>query len=379
MKTIEAVKFHPVSALLPEMSATEFDALVEDIRVNGVLVPVTTYHGEIVDGRHRWRACERLGIDCPTMEWDGSGSLVEYVVSLNLRRRHLTEGQKAVLALDVLPLLAAEAKERQRASGGDRKSVEATCPQPITPKARAPQSRDKAAAVVGVSGRTVARVQALAEAAKTSPAAKAAFDEVRAGTMTANEGAAVLKQEKRAALPDELRRAPLPMPGGRFRVLVLDPPWKYEKRAEDITHRGRCPYPDMAVDEIAALPVREKMEDDAVVWLWTTNSFMREAYQLADCWGLEVKTILTWAKDRMGTGDWLRGKTEHCLLCTKGRPVVTLTNQTTLLSGPLREHSRKPDEFFALVESLCPGSKLEFFAREARPGWRAWGAETEKF
>ncbi|MGA2513319.1 MAG: MT-A70 family methyltransferase, partial [Candidatus Limnocylindrales bacterium] len=91
--------------------------------------------------------------------------------------------------------------------------------------------------------------------------------------------------------------------------------------------------------------------------------------------GFEPKTILTWAKDRMGTGDWLRGQTEHCLMCVRGHPTVTLTNQTTLLHGPMREHSRKPDEFFTLVESLCPGSKLELFAREARPGWAAWGAE----
>jgi hypothetical protein len=64
----------------------------------------------------------------------------------------------------------------------------------------------------------------------------------------------------------------------------------------------------------------------------------------------------------MGTGDWLRGKTEHCILAVRGQPTVTLTNQTTLLDGPVREHSRKPEEFYALVEALCPGSKVELFA-----------------
>ena len=81
----------------------------------------------------------------------------------------------------------------------------------------------------------------------------------------------------------------------------------------------------------------------------------------------------------MGTGDWLRGMTEHCLMCVKGNPVTVLTNQTTLLQGPLREHSRKPDQFFTMVDALCPGTKLEMFSREARPGWQIWGAETEKF
>jgi N6-adenosine-specific RNA methylase IME4 len=84
----------------------------------------------------------------------------------------------------------------------------------------------------------------------------------------------------------------------------------------------------------------------------------------------------------MGTGDWLRGQTEHCLMCIRGKPVVTLTNQTTLLNGPLRQHSRKPDEFYTMVDNLCPapaGGKVEMFCRQARPGWIAAGAEISKF
>ena len=88
---------------------------------------------------------------------------------------------------------------------------------------------------------------------------------------------------------------------------------------------------------------------------------------------------MTWAKDRVGTGRWLRGQTEQCLLLSRGQPVVTLGSQSTLLQGPVREHSRKPEEFYGLVESLCPGRKLELFARQQRPGWEAWGAETDKF
>jgi N6-adenosine-specific RNA methylase IME4 len=109
---------------------------------------------------------------------------------------------------------------------------------------------------------------------------------------------------------------------------------------------------------------------------------MYEAYAVAKAWGFTVKTILTWAKDRMGTGDWLRGQTEHCLMCIRGKPVVTLTNQTTLLNGPLRQHSRKPDAFYTMVDNLCPapaGGKVEMFCRQARPGWIAAGAEISKF
>ena len=89
------------------------------------------------------------------------------------------------------------------------------------------------------------------------------------------------------------------------------------------------------------------------------------------------KAILTWVKDLMGTGRWLRSKSEFCMV--KGKPKVDLTNQTTVLNAPLREHSRKPDEFYALVDSLCIGRKLDILSREARPGCEQFGNEPGKF
>ena len=135
----------------------------------------------------------------------------------------------------------------------------------------------------------------------------------------------------------------------------------------------------MSTGDIIRLDVGELAQDDAILWLWTTNAFMAQAHIIAEQWGFEVKTILTWVKDRMGVGDWLRGQTEHCLMAVKGKPIVTLTNQTTVLHAPTREHSRKPDEFYAMVEALCPGSKVELFAREVREGWAAHGDDTSKF
>jgi N6-adenosine-specific RNA methylase IME4 len=171
----------------------------------------------------------------------------------------------------------------------------------------------------------------------------------------------------------------LPPIEGKFRVIVADPPWKYSNRAEDETHRAANPYPSMETDDIAALPIADHSLDDAILWLWTTNAFMVEAHLVAEAWGFTVKTILTWKKSKIGLGDWLRGITEHCLLAVRGKPVVNLTNQTTHLQGPLREHSRKPIEFYQMVETLCPGTKLELFSRETRPGWTCSGAEVGKF
>lgn len=95
--------------------------------------------------------------------------------------------------------------------------------------------------------------------------------------------------------------------------------------------------------------------------------------------GFDYKTCLTWVKDRVNPGLWLMGQTEHCLLGARGRPTVLGTSTPTVLHAARREHSRKPDEFFALVERICPGRKLELFARTRRPGWQVWGLETDRF
>jgi N6-adenosine-specific RNA methylase IME4 len=109
---------------------------------------------------------------------------------------------------------------------------------------------------------------------------------------------------------------------------------------------------------------------------------MRYAYQLLDAWGLTATpTILTWVKDRMGRGQILRDKTEHCIVATRGRPIFNLTNETTGLRAPRRENSRKPDEFYAMVERLCPAPiYAEMFSRGGRSAiWDCHGDQVGRF
>lgn len=189
-----------------------------------------------------------------------------------------------------------------------------------------------------------------------------------------------LKTAKRSLEKDEsikeIEEEPKPLPQGPFRVIVADPPWPYD-RVDDPTHRGSITYHSMSLEDIEALEVEAMAHDDCALWLWTTNSFMHEAYHVIDAWGFTPKSILTWVKPKMGVGNYLRNKTEHCIVAIKGKPVFNLTNQTTELRGEVREHSRKPESFYELVESLCPGAKVEMFSREPREGWERWGSETK--
>ena len=135
----------------------------------------------------------------------------------------------------------------------------------------------------------------------------------------------------------------------------------------------------MSIEQIAALPVGDLAHDDCILWLWTTNFNMREALGLVEHWAFQHKTLLTWVKDRFGYGDWLRTQTEHVIFATRGRPIVQLTNESTVLFAPMRAHFEKPDEFYALVEATSPGSKVELFCRQQRKGWQTYGNEVGRF
>jgi N6-adenosine-specific RNA methylase IME4 len=385
---------------------------------------------------------------------------------------------------------------------------------------------------------------------------------------------------KRAKTAEAINAEPQPLPTGPFRVIVADPPWKYDLRDDDPTHRGTVDYTRMEVSEICAMDVAARAHEDCVLWLWTTNAHMHDDFHVLEAWGFEQKTILTWAKGRtvvellcqscydalegskdavqgqgrgakegsgellsaqgkgawangcsegvralrgsihgshwsqdevlqsklrgegkvrrdegetarvaeeassegmvgagrlhllaspgqpdggqewvrrgaqsrdvkgsgastdsrgtgasqeqdqdrqqagesgdrvpripfegalearddlvskvrpcdrcgapgrivverfvnkIGAGHWLRGQTEHCLLATKGKPTILMKSESTLLHGEVREHSRKPESFYELVDKICPGAKLELFGRQQREGWTCWGAESEKF
>lgn len=160
-------------------------------------------------------------------------------------------------------------------------------------------------------------------------------------------------------------------PPTMFSTIVIDPPWRYENT---IT-RGAAEdhYPTMSLDELAGLYI--PAADDSHLYLWVTNPFMRQGFDLLDAWGFTYKTTLTWAKPQIGLGNYFRSATEHVLFAVRG-DLPTLTDNTpTWFAADRRQHSEKPDEFYALVEANSPGPRLEMFSRRPRDGWSSWGNE----
>lgn len=183
------------------------------------------------------------------------------------------------------------------------------------------------------------------------------------------------------------------MPDLRYRTIVADPPWLYDGdgprglKKDGTKDQGvgtrTLRYGGMPIAELCALDVPS--EDDAHLYLWTTNAFMVEAHDLARSWGFKVKTILTWTKTHHGdmdrvsmkTGYYFRGATEHALFCVKGSlPLQTKRGLPTGFLWPRAPHSVKPEAFYDLVEEASPAPRLEMFSRRARLGWDTWGDQS---
>jgi DNA methylase len=184
------LQFHPNAEIFPLMACEEFDKLVEDIKAHGLREPLWLHpDGRIIDGRNRYFACQKAGIEPKVRTWDEEGSLVDFIVSLNLRRRHLTESQRTCVAVRMLPLREKEAKERMAAGGGDRKSGVAPVPPPVADPGK---SREKVAAQMDVSPRYVSDGKWLQQRAPDL------FEAVAQGGLTISEAKRELRKAERA-------------------------------------------------------------------------------------------------------------------------------------------------------------------------------------
>lgn len=177
---------------------------------------------------------------------------------------------------------------------------------------------------------------------------------------------------------EDIENSVMDKPNGLFDVIAIDPPWNYGTQFNASGRRVANPYPEMTQEQLKAIEV--PASDNCVMFLWTTHKFIWDAKELLDTWGFEYRSMLVWDKQKIGMGDLLRMQCEFCLIGIKGKPVFRDNHSVRdIISEPRREHSRKPEGFYSLVDSLCVGRKLDYFSRERREGWCSYGNDTEKF
>ena len=179
--------------------------------------------------------------------------------------------------------------------------------------------------------------------------------------------------------------------GERFSTILADPPWQFHNRTGKVApeHRRLSRYPTMSFEEILDLPVASIAADPAHLYLWVPNALLAEGLKVVERWGFTYKTNLVWYKvrkdggpDRRGVGFYFRNVTEMLLFGVRGRNARTLQpgrSQENIITSRKREHSRKPDEQYDIIESCSPAPRVELFARGTRPGWFTWGNQSDDY
>lgn len=179
--------------------------------------------------------------------------------------------------------------------------------------------------------------------------------------------------------------------GQKFRTVLADPPWQFQNRTGKMApeHKRLNRYPTMDLEAIKNMPVQEVLEDTAHLYLWVPNALLADGLEVMKAWGFTYKTNLIWYKvrkdggpDRRGVGFYFRNVTEMVLFGVRGKNARTLPpgrSQENIIVSRKREHSRKPDEQYQLIESCSPGPFLEIFARGPREQWTVWGNQAEEY
>lgn len=356
-------KNHKYADIFPMMDDESFEELKKDIKLNGLIEAVVLFEDKILDGRNRYKACNELGLKPKITTYSGN-TPIEYVISLNLKRRHLTQSQKAAVALDVMPMLEEEAEKRMTL-GKKLPRVEDTG-----------KATEKAGEIFNVNRKYIQ------DAKKIKDEKPDEFKEIKTGKKNISEVMKEIKIEKRkediAQQKKDIEEGKIELPKGKYEVLVVDPPWAYGTidSYDPNGFRGGSPYPELTVEELKNMELPST--DSSVLWLWTTHKFIWDARKLLEHWGFEYKALMVWNKEKIGMGKWLRMQCEFCLLGIKGKPTWNLTNERDILTEARRQHSRKPDSFFSMVDKLCVGRKLDYFGREKRKGWDIFGVEKFK-
>lgn len=176
---------------------------------------------------------------------------------------------------------------------------------------------------------------------------------------------------------EDIESGKLPELKGLYDIISIDPPWPYGRGYDPLGSRVGSPYPEMDIEDIKAIEL--PLKENAVIFLWTTHQFLPAAFEIMQQWDLDYKATLVWDKEKLGMGTWLRMQCEFSLVGIMGNPYWENTTHRDIIREARREHSRKPDAFYELVNKICLGRKLEYFSREQRAGWEVFGNDVNKY
>lgn len=339
------------------MRRDEWTAFLVDVSEHGIATPIDiTPAGVVLDGRHRLRAAQQLGLRQVPVRVVAPKDEVAYILRAALHRRHLSQSQVAavVVSLDEYHHTLEASRHRQRANLHAAASIEAeTLPPPD--------------GLAALAARYAISERLLRDAHTIHTLAPDQLATVVAGDIPAHRLANRLRRQHR----DHALTTP-PLPRGRYDVILADPPWQVGN--PDSTFAAEQHYPTLPHKDITA--IQPPAAKDAVLFLWAVSGLLPQALDVVSAWGFTYKTNLVWDKLSIGPGVWVRNRHELLLMAVRGSwgPPEPELRVDSVITAKRRRHSEKPDDAYERIEAMYPTARrLELFARTTRPGWTSWG------
>ena len=368
--------------LIPALSVEEFKQLEENCLAEGIRDAIITWHGYIIDGHNRYEIATKNELQYESIEksFDSEDDVKEWMIHNQFGRRNLSNYQRSVLALELESVFSARAKEKEL----ERKT---TFHKSEKSNIETVNTVKEISKVANVSHDTIAKVKVIQATATPEVKAKLSTGEVSINQVYQD----IKKEEKKTERLNQIEEIKikieeenLTVENKKYHVIAIDPPWNYKEKggfsSEDYdskSNRGAVDYPTMNLEQIKKIELPEA--EDCVLFLWTTHSFLKDSFEILENWGYNYKATLVWDKVKMGLGRTIRMQVEFCLIAIKGNPIINGSSERDIITEARREHSRKPEAFYEMVDRMCIGNKLDYFSRNNRINWEHYGAEKGKF
>jgi len=333
--------------------------LARSIADIGLLHPiVVTPDMRLIAGQRRIAACQSLGLTEIEATVININSIVKGEFAENECRKDFTWSERVEIAAAIEPVEREAAKERMQ-SHTETGYVKFTDPAPAL---------DKVAAAVGVSRPTLVKAREIYNSGDE--------DLIQEMDRTGKVTGAYRELKRRQ---DAEKLATVSTPEGKYRTIVIDPPWDWGDEG-DVSQMGRSvpTYSTIPYNDLLKLPVSDLAMDDCHLYLWITNRSLYKGFSLIESWGFRYITTLTWCKPSIGIGNYYRNNTEHILFAVKGAlRLLRFDKGTWFLAERGKEHSQKPDEAYQLIAECSPEPRLDMFARSTHSGFVSWGNVNE--
>lgn len=365
--------------LIPALTQEEFKQLEENCLEEGIREAIITWKGYIIDGHNRYEIANKWNLDFQTKSkhFENEIDVKIWMANNQLGRRNLSDYVKGELFEEIEKLL----KEKGKKTQGNRTDILSTNDK---------KSHNTQEIIADKLGWSTGKKAQFDVVKKKAP--EDIKEKLRNNELTIHAAYKEIKKEEKKEerlqkieeVKQKIEAENIIQPNKKYHVIAIDPPWSYKEKggfsSEDYnseSNRGAVDYPVMNVEQIKNIEL--PAADDCVLFLWTTHAFLRDSFEIMENWNFDYKATLVWDKVKMGIGRTIRMQVEFCLIGIKGNPIINGSAERDIITESRREHSRKPEAFYEMVERMCIGNKLDYFSRNNRNNWEHYGAETGKF